>query len=263
MITLRLAMLAGSMMLMLAALGVTSERWQPSALRLVVTAVVGLLAPLFWPGCGATAARNIDCNTDRNTACTTARTGARIVGWSAAAAALAAASLLILGGPRQTLMRAVAACAVLLLMLVPVHTLVAALELRWRRRSVAAQDAREQASRMAVLALALLGALPLWCGPVAQLLATRQPWLVDTAVGISPLTHLAVASSNDLLRNEWFYQHSNLASVQVSYPPLAWVAGSYGAVCAALAILALACRRRQLRIDDTTRSFSLQEKIQP
>ena len=31
---------------------------------------------------------------------------------------------------------------------------------------------------------------------------------------MSPLTHLAVASGNDLLRNQWFYQHSNLASLQ-------------------------------------------------
>ena len=248
MIAARWAMLALSLMLVLAALGAISEHWQPSALRLLATAGVGLLAPLFWPGSGATAPR----------------TAARIVGWSAAAAALAAAALLVVGRPVQPLWPVIKACAVLMLMLVLVHTLIAALEAHWRRRSVDAQDAREQSSCTAVMTLALLGSVPLWCGPVAQLLAARQAWIVDTVVGISPLTHLAVASSNDLLRNEWFYQHSNLASLQVTYPGLAWIAWSYGSVCAVLAIIALAnialaFGRPQGRIDDTTHSHSLKE----
>ena len=72
MIAARSAMLAVSMLVVLAAFGAGSEQWQPSALRLLVTAVVGLLAPLFWPGSAATVGR----------------TAARIVGWSAVAAAL-------------------------------------------------------------------------------------------------------------------------------------------------------------------------------
>ena len=236
-------MLALSMVCVLAAFGAISEPWQPSALRLLAAAVVGLLAPLFWPGSGAT----------------TARTAARVVGWSAAAAALVAAALLSFGGPLQRVGPVITACAVLTLMLVPVHTLLAVLELHWRRRSVDAQSAREQASRTAALTLALLGSLPLWCGPLAQRLAADHDWLVDAALGISPLTHLAVASGNDLLRNPWFYQHSNLASLQVSYPGLVWVAGTYGSICAVLLILALAVRRPQVPTLNTTRPHHLKE----
>jgi len=234
----RLAMLALSTLLMLAAFGATSEPWQPSALRLLVTAVVGLLAPLFWPGNAATAAR----------------TAARLVGWSAAAAALAAAVLLIVGGQGQPFRSVIAACAVLMLMLVLVHALVAALEMRWRRRLMDAQDAREQAGRMAATTLALLGSLPLWCGPVAELLAARHAWIVDAVVGISPLTHLAVASSNDLLRNQWFYQHSNLAGLQVSYPGFDVLAWSYATACLVLALIALASRRLHRPINDFART---------
>lgn len=241
MIAARLALLAVSMLIMLTAFGAISEQWQPSALRLLVTALVGLLAPLFWPGSAATAAR----------------TAARIVGWSAAAAALAAAALLIVGGPVQPFMPVIVACAVLMLMLVLVHTLAAALEMRWRRRSVAAHDAREQSGRTAATTLALLGSLPLWSGPVAELLSARHAWIIDTVVGISPLTHLAVASSNDLLRNEWLYQHSNLASLQVTYPGLALLAWSYGSVCSVLALITLAFLRP--RIDNATRAHTNKE----
>jgi hypothetical protein len=223
----RSAMLAVSMLIVLAAFGAGSEQWQPSALRLLVTAVVGLLAPLFWPGCAATVGR----------------TAARIVGWSAVAAALAAAALQIVGGPVQSFRSVITACALLMLILVLVHSLVAALELHWRRRSADAHDAREQAGRVTATALALLGSVPLWCGPAAELLAARHAWIVDAIVGISPLTHLAVASSNDLLRNQWFYQHSNLAGLRVSYPGFDAVAWSYATACLALAFIALASRR--------------------
>ena len=236
-------MLAVSMLMVLIAWGALTAPWQPSALRLLVTAVIGMLAPLFWPGTAATALR----------------TAATVVGWSVAAAALAATALLVMGGPGQAFRPVIAAGVMLILVLVPVLALAAALETHWRRRAVDAQDAREQAGRVAATTLALLGSLPLWFGPLAERLAARHAWVVDAVVGISPLTHLAVASRNDLLRNEWFYQHSNLASLQVSYPDLAWVAGSYGSVCAVLALFALAFGRSPVRIDDTTRSRSLQE----
>ena len=34
------------------------------------------------------------------------------------------------------------------------------------------------------------------------------------------LNNLAVATGNDLLRNQWFYQHSNLAGLRFDYPGL-------------------------------------------
>ena len=55
-----------------------------------------------------------------------------------------------------------------------------------------------------------------------------------------------MASGNDLLRNQWFYQHSNLASLQFSYPGLARIAWSY--VCLlvlALVLLAFATTPRR------------------
>ena len=68
MIAARWAMLAVASALMLAAFGATASDVQPSALRVAVTACIGLIAPLFWPGKAATPAR----------------TALRIAGWSAA-----------------------------------------------------------------------------------------------------------------------------------------------------------------------------------
>jgi hypothetical protein len=49
MIAMRWAVLAVATVLTLAAFGATGTDLQPSALRVAVTAIVGLLAPLFWP----------------------------------------------------------------------------------------------------------------------------------------------------------------------------------------------------------------------
>lgn len=227
MIAARWAMLVLSTVVMLAAFGVRSAQWPPSALRLLVTTVVGLLAPLFWPGSAATPAR----------------TAARIVGWSAAAAALAAVAMRIAGDPAQPFARIFVACALLMALLLVAHALAAALDAHWRRHAVDATGAREMSGRAVSLALALLGSLPLWLGPAAELLASRRAWIVDVVIGISPLTHLAVASNNDLLRNQWLYQHCNLAAVRFSYPELAELAGCYASLGAALALIALALRR--------------------
>ena len=231
MITARWAMLAVAGVLMLAAFGASDL--QPSALRLAVTAVIGLIAPLFWPG----------------NAATPARTALRIAAWSAAVACMAAIALRIAGNPGQPFARILAACGMLLLILLVTHAAAAAIEVRWHGQSGNAETAREMAGRTAALALALVGSLPLWVGPACELLAGRQPWIIDAAVGISPLTHLAVASGNDLLRNQWFYQHSNLAALQFSYPSPAELILSYGSVSLALAFIPLASRHRRRRID--------------
>ncbi len=88
----------------------------------------------------------------------------------------------------------------------------------------------------------MFGALPLWLGPTAEVLARTQPWIIDAVVGMSPLTHLAIASGNDLLRNEWLYDHSNLSRLAVSYPGLASLLVSYGSILLALALVALVQR---------------------
>ena len=112
------------------------------------------------------------------------------------------------------------------------------------------------AGRTVAIGLALLGALPLWLGPVGELLSDRHEGLIDAVIAVSPLTHLAVASGNDLLRNPWFYQHANLAALKFSYPGLAELAAAYAAVTAFVAMLALAAwglQRGQRRSADRTR----------
>jgi len=233
MIVTRWAMLAMAAVLILAAFGAMATDLQPSALRVAVTAIIGLLTPLFWPGRAATSAR----------------TALRIAAWSAAAACLAAIALRIAGNPGQPFARILAACGMLMLILFVTHAMAAGLEGRLRGQAGDSESAREIAGRTAAIALALLGSLPLWLGPAAELLAGRHAWIIDAVVGMSPLTHLAVASGNDLLRNQWFYQHSNLAALQFSYPSLAELILSYGSVSLALALIPLAPRRPRRPID--------------
>ena len=220
MIAARWGMLLVTALFTLAAFGAAATDLQPSALRVLVMAVVGLLAPLFWPGIAATPAR----------------TALRVVAWSTAATGLAVIALQLLGNPAQPLSRILGSCLMLMLILLVTHTVAAGLEWRWRGRSGNAEDAREMAGRTVVISLAFLGSLPLWLGPVAELLSGRRAWIIDAAAAVSPLTHLAVASENDLLRNQWFYAHSNLATLPVSYPDRADLAWSYAALTLVLAL---------------------------
>jgi hypothetical protein len=219
-------MLLAAALAILAAVGATANPLQGSALRAATMAVVGLLAPLFWPGRAATVAS----------------TSLRVVVWSAGVAVLAGVAISVLAHPAQPLLRILSACAMLLPIMLLSHAAAAWLERRWDARSSEAGDARELAGRVVALALALLGTLPFCLGPVAELLSARHPGIVDIVVGSSPLTHLAVASGNDLLRNSWFYGHSNLAALRFSYPEAGVLAGCYGAVCLMLALVAFAPR---------------------
>jgi hypothetical protein len=239
----RWAMLAVAGGMMLGTFGATATHLQPSALRVAVTAVIGLIAPLFWPG----------------NAATPARTALRIVTWSAAAACLAAITLRIAGIPGQPFARILAACGMLLLILLVSHAVAAGLEGHLRDKSVDAETAREMAGRTATLALAFVGSLPLWLGPAAELLARRYPWIIDAAIGISPLTHLAVASGNDLLRNQWFYQNSNLAALQFSYPSLTELVLYYASGSLVLALIPLVARYPRRRIDGANPTQSTTE----
>lgn len=244
----RWGMMAVAALLILAAFGAAAEDIQPSALRVMVTAVVGLLAPLFWPGVGTTPARTV----------------LRIVGWSAAAAGLAAALLRMLGAPAQTYDRILGVCGMLMLVLLLAHAAAAVLERRWGGSpgGAKAKEAREMAGRTAATALALLGALPLWLGPVGELTSRRHDWAIDAIIGLSPLTHLAVAGGSDLLRIQWFYQHSNLAGLQFSYPGLTGVAWFYAATLLMMALVALAFRRRPRRAADATHPDPTKEQRQ-
>ncbi len=214
----------------LAALGALSAHGQPSSLRVEATFVVAVLAPLFWPGRGTTPKR----------------TALRVLGWSCAAAVSAAISIALLARSAQSWLRIFLACSMLLSILILTHAAVAWLERRWRARSDDADGARELAGRAMAVVLVLLGTLPVWFGPIAEVLSARHPRLIDLVVGLSPVTHLAVASGNDLMRNPWLYEHSNLAVLPVAYPEPAALAWGYGSACAVLALAAIASRRSRL-----------------
>lgn len=218
----------------LVALGATDADLQPSALRLMAGAVFGLLAPLFWPGCAPSRRR----------------TALRVVAWSAAACGMAALAMLVWGGGRQSLSGVLQSCAMLAAILLLAHTFAALLEHWWSNAPHAAEgDARDLAGRAVALTLALLGSLPFWLGPAGELLSARHASAIDTMLGLSPLTHLAVASGNDLLRNAWLYQHSNLAGLQFDYPGLAGLAWFYAALL--LGMLALTAARSDRPMEKT------------
>jgi hypothetical protein len=218
-----LLLVAGTLLMVL---GAASSDVQPSTRRLCVAAAFGLLAPLFWPGSGTSARQTV----------------ARILGWSFGAGALAALTMVWLdpAPARWTLLAP--SCGMLVAMLVSALAALALLE-GWMRGVVAdPAAARSLAGRTVTLALALAGSLPLWLGPTAELLSHGSDAVIDAVIGWSPLTHLAVASGNDLLRNQWFYQQSNLATLQFNYPAAATLAGAYAATGV---ILILAAWRAQ------------------
>lgn len=58
---------------------------------------------------------------------------------------------------------------------------------------------------------------PVWLAPLAE--ATGNvPWLTNAIVGLSPLSALAVALDFDILRSNWFYEHSAIGSMRYAYP---------------------------------------------
>jgi hypothetical protein len=200
--------------------GVTGDT-HGSAQRVLITAVVALLAPLFWPG------RRSSWN----------RTAVAVSAWSCVATCLAALLLLLVGRATHPAQSIVSVCGVLLLITMTAHGGAAAVETFVGNTSADARNAREIAGRVAMLALALLGSIPLWIGPTAEIAKHSHPGLMDIVIGVSPLTHLAVASGNDLLRNQWFYQHSNLAALKFSYPSLTTIVVWYIAVDIAFLVL--------------------------
>ena len=130
------------------------------------------------------------------------------------------------------------------------HGATALLEFAWLGSPDNAQTARDMAGRTVVLTLAGLGSLPLWFGPAAEALSSRLDGVIDATLGMSPFVHLAMASGNDLLRNQWFYQHSNIASLPFEYPGLSGIAGSYAMLLLVLGLIALTFPRRRLPVRD-------------
>jgi hypothetical protein len=198
---------------------------QGSSRLVLVASVIALLSPLFWPGRAATPRA----------------TGWRILGWSLAAATLA---VIATSGAGKLLHVATAA---VMLLLICIATLGAAayLESFFVRRSAATATASDASAWLATALLAIPAAAPLWLGPTAELASAERPYALQAVVAVSPLTHVAVASGNDLLRNQWFYQHSNLAGLRFDYPRLAPVIATYAALGFALVLIPAVARPRR------------------
>ena len=243
MLAARLAGLAATALFLLAALGAAAQDLQVSARLVAVTAVIGLLAPLFWPG---------RADTPRLTA-------ARIIGWSLAATLLAGVAAMLSGVGVAWISRTVAACSVLFLVLVLVHAAAAVLESLLHGRTQQSDSTRESATWFVTGALVTVAAAPLWLGPAAELASSSRPQAVDAAVAVSPLTHLAVASGNDLLRNQWFYQHSNLAGLRFDYPRPVPLMTAYGLLAAVLLVVSAALQARGQPEAHTRRTPSTEE----
>lgn len=229
----RAAMLLGAVLIVLVAFGAADPDTQPSALRLLASAAVALLAPLLWPGAAATRRATLG----------------RVVAWSAVACCIAILPMVTMARTKVPLPDVLQTCAVLALMLLVSHAAVAMLDGHWSQGSGDSRDAREMAGRSVVMTLALLGSMPFWLGPGGELFSARHASAIDTMLGLSPLTHLAVASGNDLLRNPWLYQHSNLAGLQFDYPGLASLVWCYIALL--LGVLAMAAARSDRPMEKT------------
>lgn len=222
------AMLFWAVLAILFVIEAGSGGLQPSAMRVAAGGIVVLLAPLFWPGCAATPVE----------------TAARVLAWTAMCCGIAVLAVVLLNGSGQSWPAMLQSCAMLAAVLFLAHAAAVPLERLRARSAVEACNARQAASRIVALSLALLGSLPLWLGPAAELLSGRHAWTIDAVLGLSPLTHLAVASGNDLLRNQWLYQHSNLSGLQFDYPGLPTLAWTYGSLCLLAGAIALTTVRR-------------------
>ena len=179
-----------------------------SSRRLMVVGLFATLAPLFWSGPAS---------------------ALRVLGWSLGVGTIAALLLAALRIPGVE--AGAAACLQLSLLMITAHAIAGVAE---------ALGARVLGHRCAIpgnaiaLVLLLVAALPLWLGPAAELSLADHPGFVEVVVAVSPLTHLALASGNDLFHQPWLYQYANLATFRFDYPPVGSVLGAYAVVAGLL-----------------------------
>lgn len=196
----------------LAALGVGGAAFgetHASAWRVWAAATLLLLAPLFWPGRGPAPWR-------------------RVLAWSLVGLGAGLVATLGFGPPGRW--DAVARVALQLgALLLLAHALCAWLE--------GPLGGAGSAGAAVAMLLALAGTLPVWAGP-ATMGVEGGGTALDTLLAASPLTHLAVASDNDLLRNPWLYENTPLGGLPAEYPAGTTLAAAYAAGLAALGALA-------------------------
>ena len=213
-----LALAASTVFVLAWMLAAPVAKLSPSTAVLVVMAAAVLVGLMLWPG------------TDPGSRLPEARLAA----WSAACAGTGALAAALLVQSRLDWTRLLSTTLVAFLLLlsgIGCLTLVAAI----RSRQSAGQAREIETARWTVAALlTLAAAAPLWAGPLAESTLARWPQAVETAVALSPLTHLAVAAGNDFMRNDWMYAHSSIGSLQFSYPGLPGILAAYFVLCAAL-----------------------------
>jgi len=205
------------------------ETLAPSLLVVIAMALCVLAGLLFWPGPRSTS--------------NPASPG--LIGWSAACVLTTMAQVAALTLPRLDLRALLTAGSATALMLVTGLAAIRCTAVALRSHSDDEHFGLETGRWIVLGALLLVSLAPLWAGPMAEVSLQRWPAAVDTVVAISPLTHLSVAAGNDLLRNEWMYAHSNLGSLQFSYPGLATLLVAYGVAAAALLCIPLLFRNRR------------------
>lgn len=160
----------------------------PSTTLTAVSAVVLLLAPLLWRP------------TDR---------AGDLLGWCLGSVVVALVVALIRApSPAFELART---GILLFTLLATVHAPL------WFLTAKGAAVPAELARGVLVTALAALGSLPVWLGPLVAAHGGESP-LGGWALLGSPLIHLATAADADLLRTPWFYGHTALGSMRFEYP---------------------------------------------
>jgi hypothetical protein len=210
-------------------LAAPAAKLSPSGALLLVMSVAVLAGLMLWPGAvSGSGVPEVWLGT-----------------WSAACVgigALAAAALLDSRIDWGQLLSTTLVGFLVLLACLSCVTLVAAIP---KRRNAAEVREFEPARWTVAALLALAAAAPLWAGPFAEGNLARWPQAVEATVAVSPLTHLAVAAGNDLLRNDWMYAHSSLGSLQFSYPGLPGILTTYLVLCTALLAAGRVLRARR------------------
>jgi hypothetical protein len=202
-----------------------SDLADPRAAAAAIPAVVILLAPLFAPLGGGL----------RDNA-----TGLAL--WCLLCAATALILLALIGPAAvQGQLLAVSIGMCLALLVVSHAGLLALFMIMGEGRQQ--HERRELASWGIVGVLVVLGATPVWLAPLAQAL-NGSAVVANLAVSFSPLMHLAAATGSDLLRTDWFYRYSSIASLHFAYPTVGTALLAYTFICMAALLAALAAVRR-------------------
>lgn len=198
----------------------------PSGALVTAAAIPALLALLFVPAPGRPTGGSLFT----------------LGGWCVGVLLVAGANSLLLGVDAPAI-RLASVGALAFLLLFNTHLVASLLQRLLERSGLARIEAREWSTWSVAALLWLAASAPVWLGPLADVLARSNPEAPAAIVGISPLSHLAVAAGHDLLRNEWFYAHSPIGSLQFDYPSAASLFLTYIAAAVLLALLGLLAER--------------------